>query len=182
MSWEFDFLYYLQGLHNPLLDKIMVAFTTLGDAGLVWIMLAVVLLFTKEYRKCGVNMALALIVMLVLGNVGLKNIFMRERPCWLDESIKLLIETPHDYSFPSGHTYASIAAATVILLRYRREGIVAMLVALVISFSRLYLFVHFPTDILASLVLGVLTAVGTYYLVEKYYDKVIAKFKERKIS
>ena len=78
MNWEFDFLYLLQELHSPMLDKIMVAITTLGDAGLIWIALAVVLMFTKKYRKCGVTMAVALVIMLVVGNGVLKNIF-RER-------------------------------------------------------------------------------------------------------
>ena len=180
MNWEFDFLYLLQELHSPVLDKIMVAFTTLGDAGLIWILLAVVLMITKKYRKCGITMALALIMMLVVGNGVLKNIFMRERPCWIDTSVALLIENPHDYSFPSGHTFSSIAAATVILLRNKKAGIAAMVLAVLIAFSRMYLFVHFPTDILASLVLGVITAIIAHVLVERYYDKLAAKLSERK--
>ncbi len=180
MNWEFDFLYFLQDLHNPVLDKIMVAVTTLGDAGLIWILLAVALIFTKRYRKCGVNMALALIIMLVAGNGILKNIFMRERPCWLDESVALLVANPHDYSFPSGHTYSSIAAATVIFLRNRKAGIAAMVLAVLIAFSRMYLFVHFPTDVLASLFLGVITAAVAYALTNKYYDGLAGKLSERK--
>lgn len=180
MNWEFDFLYLLQELHNPVLDKIMVAITLLGDAGLIWILLALALLFTKKYRKCGVTMALALIIMLVLGNGILKNIFMRERPCWIDTSIALLVENPHDYSFPSGHTFSSIAAATVILLRYKKAGIAAMVLAVLIAFSRMYLFVHFPTDILASLFLGVITAFAANALVNKYYDAIAKKLAERK--
>lgn len=180
MNWEFDFLYFLQSLHNPVLDSIMVVVTTLGDAGLIWILLAVALIFTKKYRKCGVNMALALIIMLVVGNGVLKNIFMRERPCWIDESITLLVKNPHDYSFPSGHTYSSIAAATVIFLRNKKAGIAAFVLAVLIAFSRMYLFVHFPTDVLASLVLGVVTAVAAYVLTNKYYDGTAEKFSERK--
>lgn len=180
MEWEFNILYSLQGLHSPVLDKIMVAITTLGDAGLIWIALAVVLMFTKKYRKCGVTMAVALVIMLVVGNGVLKNIFMRERPCWIDTSIALLIENPHDYSFPSGHTYSSIAAATVILLRSKKAGIAAMVMAVLIAFSRMYLFVHFPTDILASLFLGVVTAVAAHFLTERYYDKLAGKLTVRK--
>ncbi len=180
MSWEFDFLYRLQELHTPWLDKLMVAITTLGDAGLIWILLAVVLAFTKKYRKCGVTMMLALIMMLIFGNGILKNIFMRERPCWIDTSIALLVENPHDYSFPSGHTYSSIAAATVIWLRSKKAGIAAMVLAVLIAFSRMYLFVHFPTDVLTSLVLGVITAVIAHALVERYYDKLAGKLSERK--
>ena len=180
MAWEFDFLYYLQGLHNPVLDKIMVFITLLGDAGLIWILLAVALIFTKKYRKCGVTMAVALLIMLIVGNGILKNIFMRERPCWLDTSVRLLVENPHDYSFPSGHTFSSIAAATVILLRNKKAGVAAMVLAVLIAFSRMYLFVHFPTDILASLFLGAVTAVAAHVLVNKYYDGLAKKLSERK--
>ena len=179
MNWEFDFLYFLQELHSPVLDKLMVALTVLGDAGLIWIILAVVLLFTKKYRKYGVSMALALVIMLVFGNGVLKNIFMRERPCWIDTSVGLLIENPHDYSFPSGHTYSSIAAATAILFRNKKAGAAAMVLAVLIAFSRMYLFVHFPTDILASLFLGVLTALLAHWLTEKYYDRVIQKISKK---
>lgn len=180
MNWEFDFLYLLQGLHSPVLDKVMVLITTLGDAGIIWILLALVLMFTKKYRTYGVTMAVALLMMLVFGNGILKNIFMRERPCWIDETVVLLIENPHDYSFPSGHTFSSIAAATVILLRNKKAGIAAMVLAVLIAFSRMYLFVHFPTDILASLFLGVLTAGAAHWLVERYYDALVAKLSERK--
>lgn len=179
MNWEFEILYFLQELHRPLLDKIMILFTTLGDAGIIWILLAVALLFIKKYRKCGVTMAVALGIMLILGNVVLKNIFMRERPCWLDESIVLLIENPQDYSFPSGHTFSSIAAATVLFFRNKKWGIAALVFAVLIAFSRMYLFVHFPTDILASLFLGVLTAILAQLLMNKYYDVLASKLSER---
>ena len=104
---------------------------------------------------------------------------MRERPCWIDTSVALLIENPHDYSFPSGHTYSSIAAATAILLRNKKGGAVAMVLALLIAFSRMYLFVHFPTDILASLVLGVITAVIAHWLTERYYDGLVEKISRK---
>lgn len=180
MNWEFDLLYFLQGLHSPVLDKIMVVITTLGDAGLIWILLAVVLMFTKKYRTCGVTMAVALVMMLVFGNGILKNIFMRERPCWIDESVVLLIKNPHDYSFPSGHTYSSIVAATVLWLANKRAGMAAFVLAVLIAFSRMYLFVHFPTDILTSLFLGVLTAGVAHWLVKRYYAGIAAKLSERK--
>ena len=125
-------------------------------------------------------MAVALLMMLVFGNGILKHIFMRERPCWIDTGVMLLIENPHDYSFPSGHTFSSIAAATVILLRNKKAGIAAMILAVLIAFSRMYLFVHFPTDILASLFLGVLTACVAHWLVKRYYDGIVAKLFAKK--
>lgn len=168
MDWEFSFLYFLQELHNPVLDKLMVGITMLGDAGIIWILIALAMLFSKKYRKCGIGMAISLVLMLLLGNVILKNLFMRERPCWIDTSVALLVKNPHDYSFPSGHTFASFVGAVTILLNHKKEGIAALVLAVLISFSRLYLFVHFPTDVLASIVLGTGIAFLVHFLVEKY--------------
>lgn len=180
MSWEFDFLYFLQTLHQPVLDKIMVFFTMLGDAGIIWILLALVMLCTKKYRRCGICMALSLVLMLLIGNVVLKHLFMRERPCWLDPEVPLLVAIPKDYSFPSGHTFASFASAVTILLHYKKEGIAAMITAVLISFSRLYVFVHFPTDVLASIVLGTAVALLVWYLDKKYHEKIAARLLKKK--
>jgi len=180
MSWEFDFLYLLQRLHTPILDKIMIFITTLGDAGLIWILLAIAFLVTKKYRKCGLTMAISLFIMVLFGNLILKNVIMRDRPCWIDTNVLLLIKNPHDYSFPSGHTYASITSAIAIWLWHKKEGIFAIFIAILISFSRLYLFVHFPTDVLMSCILGVITAWISYYFVKKYFDVIIKTFLERK--
>ena len=111
MDWEFSFLYFLQELHNPVLDKIMVFITSLGNDGLLWIGLAVFLIFFKKYRKCAISISVSLILMELTGNVILKELIMRDRPCWIDPSVELLIKNPHDYSFPSGHTLHSFIGA-----------------------------------------------------------------------
>ena len=113
----------------PLLDFWMPRITALGNSGIVWVVAAIVLLCTKKYRRYGVMLLVGLAAALLLGNLTLKNLFARPRPCWLDESVPLLIARPSDYSFPSGHT--------------------------IIAFSRLYLYVHFPSDVLGGAVLGV---------------------------
>ena len=162
MAWEFSFLYFLQELHSPLLDKVMVFFTTLGEDGIVWIAIAALMLCFKKTRPCGIGMLAALILKTLIGNIILKNLFMRQRPCWLDPSVELLIKSPSSFSFPSGHTFDGFAASVTIFLHNRKAGIAAMILAAVIAFSRLYLFVHFPTDILASVVLGALVALTVY--------------------
>lgn len=172
-EWEFDVLYYLQGWHNPFLDAVMSFFSTIGDAGMAWIALAVLFVAWGKLgrRRMGIEMAAALIIMLVFGNGILKHIFMRARPCQVDETIQLLIHIPHDTSFPSGHTYASFAAAGVILYRRWKEGIAAMVVAALVGFSRMYQFMHFPTDVGASIILGMLTALLVVKLSDKYFEK-----------
>lgn len=86
----------------------------------------------------------------------LKNFVARPRPCWLDSSVRLLIANPTDYSFPSGHTLSSVIGATILTKTDRRFGYAAIPLAALIAFSRLYLYVHFPSDVLAAAVLGVL--------------------------
>ncbi len=142
------------------LDALMPAITALGNAGIIWIAAAVVLLLTKKHRRVGLAMALSLVLGLVVCNLGLKPLCERMRPYDYQlevhgRVIGLLIAAETDFSFPSGHTIASFEAATVLLLTRRKWGVWAMVLACLIAFSRLYLYVHYPTDVLASVVLGI---------------------------
>ena len=141
MGWEFTILDALQQIHTPLLDKILVFITSLGNAGWFWIVLGLVL---------G-----ALIFSALFGNIILKPLVARQRPCWINETVELLVQVPKDYSFPSGHTQASFAAATALFTGNKKAGICAFVLAALIAFSRLYLYVHFPTDVLAGIVFGI---------------------------
>ena len=171
MNWEFSFLYFLQGLRLPLLDALMVGITTLGNDGLIWIGIAVLMLCFKKTRACGVGILLALVLKTLVGNIILKNLFMRDRPCWIDPGVALLIKSPSSYSFPSGHTFDAFAASVTILLHHRKMGIAALVLALLIALSRLYLFIHFPTDVLASMVLGTLIAWLVFAGMKKFAEK-----------
>lgn len=160
MEWEFQILYTLQRIHNPVLDGLMVFFSTIGDAGIFWIALTILLLFIKKYRAIGWQMAAAMLITFVIGNLILKNLVARERPCWLDTSVILLVSNPQDFSFPSGHSMNGFTASTVLFLNDRRLGIWAVILAAVIAFSRLYNFVHFPTDVLVGMMIGILVGVA----------------------
>jgi len=175
---DFKILYLINNLHSPLLDKIMVFITKLGDAGIIWIALAIVLLFIKKTRKCGILMLISLILGLILGNVLLKNLIQRPRPCWIDNNILLLIPNPVDYSFPSGHTLASFEAAIMIFLHNKKWGVPAIILAILIAFSRMYLFVHFPTDILAGAILGIAISICVYYGYKRIANKNIREIKQ----
>lgn len=158
---EFDFK-ILDLIHDKLscgfLDLIMPKITFLGNAGLIWIIAAVIMLAVKKYRRNGGELAVSLIGCVVIGNLLLKNLVARSRPCWINDTVNMLIAVPTDYSFPSGHTMSSFAAAAVIMHTDKRLGIAAYILASLIAFSRLYLYVHFPTDIIAGAVIG--TAIG----------------------
>ncbi len=164
---EFEFLYALQNLHTPILDKVMVFITTLGDDGIFWIIIALLMLLFKKTRKCGCMVLITMAICYVIGNIGLKNIIQRPRPCRIDNSVPLLIPFPSEFSFPSGHTLHGFAAATAIFLHFKKPGIVALILAGLIAFSRMYLFVHFPTDILGGVIIGVGMAVLIYKAEQK---------------
>ena len=171
-----------ENLHCAFLDTVMPLITLLGDAGIFWIACAVVLLLIPKYRKVGLSMGAALLLGVVLCNMTLKPLVGRIRPYdyqleHFGKVIQLLVATPHDFSFPSGHTIASFEAATVLLIHNRKLGIPAMVLAVLIAFSRLYLYVHYPTDVLASVVLGICMAFLGNYLVKKGYALYEAKKK-----
>ena len=156
MNLDWSILHGLRALTTcPLMDFWMPKITALGNSGIIWVLAAVALLCTKKYRRYGVMLLVGLAAALLLGNLALKNLFARPRPCWLDESVPLLIARPSDYSFPSGHTMAGAIGATILTAADRRFGWAAIPLAVFIAFSRLYLYVHFPSDVLGGAVLGV---------------------------
>ena len=148
-------------LQSPIVDAVMPLITALGNGGAIWILWAVIALLIPKYRKMGLGMAFALVMGLIVCNLILKPQIARIRPFdyqlqHFGRVIELLIAAPHDFSFPSGHTIASFEAAAVLLLNHRKMGLAALILAVLIAFSRLYLYVHYPTDVLASVVLGIL--------------------------
>ncbi|WP_242855732.1 phosphatase PAP2 family protein [Ruminiclostridium josui] len=136
-------------LHSVFMDKFMPVITFLGNNGMVWIVIAILLVISKKYRTTGLMLIGALVICLIIGNLTLKPIIARSRPCWVNTSVHLLVSSPQDYSFPSGHTMSSFAAAVVLFLRSKKLGVWALLVAAMISVSRLYLYVHYPSDVAA---------------------------------
>ena len=156
MSWDWSILRAVQStLTCPALDFLMPRVTALGNGGVIWLAAAGGLLCTKKYRRQGLLLLGGLAAGVLVGNGLLKHLVARPRPCWLDDSVRLLIAVPTDYSFPSGHTLSSAIGATVMTGTDRRFGWIAIPLAVLIAFSRLYLYVHFPSDVLAGAVLGV---------------------------
>ena len=138
------------------LDHVVPWITLLGEAGWIWILLAVVLLARKKTRSLGLAVAISLLVDLVLCNLLLKPLVARPRPFTYRPDLNLLVAAPRDFSFPSGHTAASFAAAAALAFAHCRHWRPAMALALLIALSRLYLYVHYPTDVLCGALLGVL--------------------------
>ncbi len=168
---DFQILYLINGIHFDFLDRLMVLITHMGTKGIFWILVGVALLLFRKTRLCGLTVLIALLLSLLIGNIALKNIVARPRPCWIDTTVNMLVAVPKDYSFPSGHTFASFAAAASIFLYYKKAGAAALILAFLIGFSRLYLFVHFPTDVLAGAVLGIGAAAVSQYLALKFSER-----------
>ena len=168
---ELEILHWFESLHTPILNYIMYVITCLGNAGLVWILLALAMLtvFPKKYRKAGLTVAVGLILSLIMCNLVMKNMFHRIRPFVADATFESLFDVfagIDDWSFPSGHTSASFAAAVAIFMWYKKDGVFALVLASLISLSRLYLTVHYPTDVLASVVLGSIYGIAAYIIVK----------------
>lgn len=158
MNIELSILDWIQTLHTPFLDKIMVFITRLGDAGIIWIMLSIVLLLIPKTRKSGAVMVVALVVDVLLCNIVLKNLVARTRPYDVNTGVHLLVAKLHDYSFPSGHTAASFASVTALYLAGEKKlWKFALVLACLIAISRLYLYVHYPTDVLGGILFGVIS-------------------------
>ena len=164
LSFDLPVLDWIQAnLQSGFMDKFMPFITKFGDHGTFWMIVAALLFIFPRTRKTGLGMAIAMMIGLLVCNVTLKPLVGRIRPydLQLQEfgiTIQLLGERMHDFSFPSGHTIASFEAAVVMLKNSKKLGIPAMILAVLISFSRLYLYVHYPTDVIASVILGTLFA------------------------
>lgn len=166
---EIQILDMLQRLHTPVLDQIMVWITRMGDAGIIWILFAVALLFFPKTRKAGILVSLALILEALLCNCLLKPLVDRMRPFEMYPAVELLIRPPVDPSFPSGHTAAGFAALTALLFsKQKRWWTPVFLLAAAIAFSRLYLYVHYPTDVLGGIAAGVLSGCVAGWIVERF--------------
>lgn len=191
MGFELDFLHSLEGLHSPVLDRIMLFITRLGDGSFIWFLISGILIllppvkkilnqeYDDEYmnnvtrrRKVGFAILAAELLAMLIGNMILKSLVGRPRPFYVDPTLyvntnEIAILRPSGSSFPSGHTSSSFAAAFTIFFFNKKAGIAAFLLASLIAFSRMYLFVHYPTDILGGIVVGFICAKLSSIFVEE---------------
>lgn len=174
---DISILNFLQGLKSPLMDKMMITITALGNMGIFWILLILIFLTTKEYKKMAKLMVLCLLVNTIIVNLILKPAVGRTRPFELVDGIRLLVLKPQDPSFPSGHSAISFCMLTVILIFSKSKiiNIMSTILAILIAFSRLYLYVHFPSDVICGIIIGILSSVCT---LKFYYSPNGQKFKK----
>lgn len=170
---EISILDWIQSMRTPIGDAVIPIITKLGNVGIIWILLSVVLLINPKTRKSGAIVAAALCVEFVLCNGILKNLFRRIRPCDVNTAIQLLIKRPKDFSFPSGHTAVSFAAVAALMFAGEKKKLwlPALVLAVFIAFSRLYLYVHYPTDILGGIVVGIFAGYAGNWIVNQLWKR-----------
>ncbi len=178
-SFDFAVLDALQSVRGGFLDWIMIIITYMGSTGLVWIVPGLALMCRRSTRRQGAVILAAMALGHLLGTLVLKNIVMRPRPFSYPRGLlspeTLAIPLPMGrWSFPSGHAITSFAAATGIFFANRKCGTAALALAALIGFSRLYLYVHFPTDVLVGAVLGVLCGIAAQRLSLRIAEKLSA--------
>ena len=160
---DISILNLIQNLKSPLMDKIMTTITAFGNMGIFWILLIIIFLTTKEYKKMAKYMIICLLVNIIIVNLIIKPAVGRQRPFEIVDGIKLLVLKPQDPSFPSGHSAISFCMLTTILFfsKSKTINIMVSLLAILIAFSRLYLYVHFPSDVFCGIIFGVFSSLIT---------------------
>ena len=173
MGFEFPDFRQTSNDPYPLLDRIYGSYYETGRCrGSYGSILIVILLLIPKTRKSGVYMAVALIADLIICNVILKPIVARIRPYSINQTVQLLVTPLKDYSLPSGHTAASFASVSALYFAGRkRMAAGALIVSVLIAFSRMYLYVHYPTDVLGGLIIGLLCGWIADMIIQKVMEK-----------
>lgn len=179
-----DFLLQLDGsvllwiqefLRSDLWSWFWISVTRLGDSGFIWLTSAILMLFFKKTRKVGIAALCSIALCFIITNLGLKNIVARPRPYTQIAELMILTHPESSFSFPSGHTANSFAVALIYFrMLPKKYGIAAVVLAALIGFSRLYIGVHYPSDVIGGFLVALFTSSVVYYLYQ-YLSKAAKK-------
>ncbi len=165
-------IFIQEHIRNSFCDPIFKSITHLGDAGIFWIILTIILLCFKKTRRAGIYSACALVGSVIINNMILKNLINRTRPYEVIQGLQCIVSPATDASFPSGHTGASFASAVAMCKQIpKKYAVLLIILASLIAFSRLYVGIHYPTDVLG----GLITGIGLGILANVIGDRIYAK-------
>jgi len=175
-QFELPILDFIQSIFkNSFFDVFFPILCFLVNHGELWILVAIVLLFIKKYRKDGLALSIALLMHLIIVNLLIKPLFARVRPYDINEGVELLVEKLLDASFPSGHTSVCFAATVVLWHFNKKVGILSLVYSLLVAFGRLYLYVHFPSDVIFGAIFGIIFGFASLYITNYIYKKDFLK-------
>lgn len=189
INFDFSILDFIaSNIRSDFLDPIMTAFSLFADKGLGWAVLALIFLIPKKTRPAAATALTAMVIALVLGNFVLKGLVARPRPFEVYESyhnapmaFTLNMGKPTGFSFPSVHTCFSFAFAAAMFKWCKTAGIISLIAAAIVGFSRLYNYVHFPTDVLAGAVVGLVAAAIAVFIFKKFnFDEKLLNIGKKK--
>ena len=173
---DYNTLFFIQNhVQNDFLNPIIIFFTKLGNSGFIWILISIILIMKSKYRKIGFLVLSVLFINTLFGEILLKHLIQRPRPFITLSNLNIIIEKPSSFSFPSGHTSASFTVVSALYFAKDSLWKPALVLACLIAVSRLYLYVHYPTDVLGGIILGILSGYAGYRIIA-----YIAKQKQRK--
>lgn len=178
-NFELNILNWVQSIRSLSLDKLMVTISSAGNLSLIWIAYIFIFLAAKDLKKQGRIMILAFILNILLVNILVKNVVARPRPYEVANFTDLLLHKLSDNSFPSGHTSYAATFATIVTLLNKNKALKVFtnLLAVLMAFSRLYLYVHFPTDVLAGAVFGIIIGIWAIKIYDSpIYNEIKSKF------
>ena len=179
-NFDTSALLYIQDyLRSPILSAVMVFFSTIGNVGILWIALGLVLLIPKRTRRGGFDLLICLAAAYIVNDLIIKEIVARVRPYDAIEGLTILVKPLSSFSFPSGHANSSFAAAMALTLAFGKKGAWAYIPAALVAFSRCYVGVHYPSDVLAGILVGTLVAWGTFLLLKKYVKTDFVRKKSK---
>lgn len=182
MSIDMSILKFIsEHMQNPFLDMLMPLVSDLGYGGAIWVIFTILLLISKKHRRTGVVLLLSILLGYIFCELVLKNIFQRPRPFMAAPYLQLIVDKPGSFSFPSGHTTIAFAFLGGILKTVKDLKVIlpVAVLAFAITFSRMYLLVHYPTDILGGAVLGLVCSYMAYKI---YIIQEIKWLKEKKVD
>lgn len=169
-----------ENVHSAFLTMFFRIVTLLGEGCIFWIAVAVILLFFKKTRRSGICIGASLLIGVIVGNGIIKNVVARPRPYDAIAGIESVVSHLSDYSFPSGHSLCCFEAATALAMNRTKWAIPAYVGAVLVAVSRLFLFVHYPTDVICGALLGVLFGVLGSLAAGAIYDRVCANIAASK--
>jgi undecaprenyl-diphosphatase len=189
LEFEKTILDFFQSMHGSFFDYIVLFITLLGDMGLVWFIIAIICLFFKRTRTLGVVTIISVIVPTIINDYAFKPLINRARPFIAFDEYEPFVENIFSFKFAliggvptkgsmmSGHTIGSFSAAGTILMFNKKYGLLSLALAFLIGFSRIYLLVHFPSDVFLGVIWGLLFGISFGLI---YKRLILKKFKEKK--